>query len=307
MKVWLAQIRANFLILSAFLVLIGLALSLKYPAFEGQHFSFLSAFLLMIGVISAHISVNLFNEYSDFFTGIDFKTQRTPFSGGSGMMISGKSTPKSVFRVAVITLLIALAIGVYFSFKAHWIVMVFAVLGSFSVIYYTPLLSKYLLGELFAGLSLGTLVVLGTYISVHAYPGMPFSAMIPAEVAWLSVPPGIFTALLLLINQFPDAEADLAGGRRHLVIVLGKKKAAWLYAAGMFTSFAIILLLPVFGVSSWWVYIALLPMPLAIKASITALKHGDNTPLLIPALGSNVITILATDLLIAVAIFIEVW
>ena len=75
----------------------------------------------------------------------------------------------------------------------------------------------------------------------------------------------------------------------------------------MFTSFTIILLLPVFGISSYWVYLALIPLPLAIKASITALKHGDDTPKLIPALGSNVITILASDLLIAVAIFIEVW
>jgi 1,4-dihydroxy-2-naphthoate polyprenyltransferase len=307
MKIWLAQIRANFLILSVFLVLIGLALSVKYPSFDGETFSFLSAVLLMIGVISAHISVNLFNEYSDYFTGIDFKTNRTPFSGGSGMMVGGKSKPKDVLIVAIITLLIAFAIGVYFSFMSHWIVLVFAVIGAASVIFYTPVLSKYLLGELFAGISLGTLVVLGTYIAVHASPGMAFSELIPIEVAWLSVPPGIFTALLLLINQFPDAEADRAGGRRHLVIVLGKRKAAWIYAAGMFASFAIILLLPVFGISSYWVYIALLPLPLAIKASMTALKHGEDTPKLIPALGSNVITILATDLLIAVAIFIEVW
>jgi len=306
LKVWLAQIRAPFLILSVFLVLIGLALSIKYPLQMALEFSYLHAILLVIGVVSAHISVNLFNEYSDYFTQIDFKTNRTPFSGGSGMMTSGKSKPASVLIVAVATLIIALAIGIYFSFLSHWVILVFAVLGSISIMFYTNFLARYMLGELFAGLSLGSLVVLGTYISMNASPAMPWNSMLPVEVIWLSVPAGILTALLLLINEFPDVEADRAGGRKHLVIRLGIKGAAWVYAMGMFTSFAIILVLPLIGLSSYWIYIALFPLPLAIKASITAIKHGDNIPKLIPALGSNVITVLATDLLLAVAIFIEV-
>jgi len=222
------------------------------------------------------------------------------------MMVSGKSSPPEVLRVAVITIIIALMTGIYFSITAHWIIMIFAIIGAFSIVFYTPLLSKNMLGELFAGLSLGTLVVLGTYISVHASYSMPLNKMIPSEVLWLSIPPGILTSLLLLINQFPDTEADKEGGRNHLIIRFGKKKAAWIYAAGMFITFAIIMLLPVFRVSSFWVYIALLPVPLAVKATITAIKYGEDTPRLIPALGNNVITVLATDLLIAVAIFIEV-
>jgi 1,4-dihydroxy-2-naphthoate octaprenyltransferase len=47
--------------------------------------------LLLAGVVLAHISVNLFNEYSDYKTGIDFNTHRSPFSGGSGMIVSGKT------------------------------------------------------------------------------------------------------------------------------------------------------------------------------------------------------------------------
>jgi len=307
MKVWLAQIRANFLVLSVFLVLIGLALSLKYPSSEGQFFSFFKAALLVAGVVSAHISVNLFNEYSDFFSKIDFNTNRTPFSGGSGMMVSGKSSPPAVLRLAIITLIISFLIGVYFSVVAHWIIMVFAITGAFSIVFYTPVLSKHMLGELFAGLSLGTLVVLGSYISVRAGDGVIFREMIPEEVLWLSIPPGILTSLLLFINQFPDVEADRKGGRNHLVIRFGKKISAWIYASGMFICFAIILILPLIGISSFWVYIALLPIPLAVKASIIAMKHGDDVPKLVPALGSNVITVLATDLLIAAAIFIEVW
>ena len=221
-------------------------------------------------------------------------------------MTSGQSKPSSVLVVAVVTLIISLVIGIYFSFVSHWIILIFALIESVSIVFYTNVLARYMLGELFAGLALGSLVVLGTYIAMNASPAMLWNSMLPAEVIWLSVPAGIFTALLLFINEFPDVEADKAGGRNHLVIRLGLKASGWVYALGMFTSFAIILILPLAGLSSFWIYLALVPMPLAVKASITAIKDGDNVAKLIPALGSNVITVLASDLLLAVAIFIEV-
>jgi 1,4-dihydroxy-2-naphthoate octaprenyltransferase len=34
-----------------------------------------------------HGAVNAFNEYEDIKSGLDFKTQRTPFSGGSGTIV----------------------------------------------------------------------------------------------------------------------------------------------------------------------------------------------------------------------------
>ncbi|MCB8995331.1 MAG: prenyltransferase [Bacteroidales bacterium] len=304
-KVWMAQIRAPFLILSVFLVLIGLALSLKYPMHLSEDFNYFHAILLVIGVVSSHISVNLFNEYSDYFTRIDFKTVRTPFSGGSGMMTSGKSKPGAVLTVAIITLIFSLIIGIYFSLVSNWIILLFAFLGTISIVFYTNFLARYMLGELFAGLALGSLVVLGTYISMNASPAMSWNSLLPVEVIWLSVPAGILTSLLLLINEFPDVEADKAGGRKHLVIRLGWKGAAYVYALGMFSSFGIILVLPLVGLSSFWIYLALLPLPLAIKASLTALKDGADTVKLIPALGANVITVLAFDLLLAVGLFIE--
>jgi len=305
-RVWVAQVRANFLLLSVFLVLIGLAFSVKYPPESGISFNYLHAFLLVTGVVLPHISVNLFNEYSDYHTKIDFNTTRTPFSGGTGMMVSGQTRPKDVLMVAIVTLVIAFAIGLYFTIVSHWSIMILAVIGAFSIVFYTNLLARIMLGELFAGLALGTLVVLGTYISMTASPGTPVNMLVPAEVLWLSIPPGILTALLLFINQFPDMEADIAGGRKHLVIFLGKKKSAWVYAAGMFLTFAIIFILPLIGLSSFWIYLALFPIPLAVKASLTALRYGENNSRIVSALVNNVLTVLSTDLLIAVAIFIDV-
>ena len=84
-KAWAAQFRANFLMLAVFLVAIGLVYAAKYQI--SGHFDVFHAILVLIGTVSAHISVNLFNEYSDYQTKIDFNTERTPLNGGSGMMV----------------------------------------------------------------------------------------------------------------------------------------------------------------------------------------------------------------------------
>ncbi len=303
-QTWIAQTRANFLVLAVFLTTIGLAFAAKYDTETA--FNWLHAILIMAGAISAHISVNLFNEYSDFQTRIDFSTQRTPFSGGSGMLTEGRTKPVQVKIVAWLTLLFSAAIGVYFSIVSHYTIIIIALIGAIAITLYTPLLSRLLLGEIFSGLALGSLVIIGAYIAMTAEPGTPLANLVPIEVLLVSIPPGILTALLLLLNEFPDAEADKAGGRRHLVIVFGKKRAAWFYAANMLVIFTIIILLPIFGVASYWLYLALLPVPLAIKASAIAVKHGNDLPKLIPALGMNVLVVLGTDLMIAIFVIITI-
>ena len=301
--VWLNQIRANFLILAVLLVLIGIALSYKYlPA--GHVIRWFDLALIIFGTVMAHASVNLFNEYSDHLTGIDSHTKRTPFSGGSGMMKSGLTKPAEVLVAAVITLLISGSIGIYYGIVAHWSIFVIILTGAFSILFYTPLLTKLMLGELFSGLTLGTLVVLGTFISLTAAPGQPLGTLLPFEVIMVSIPPGILTSLLLLLNQFPDSEADKNGGRKHLIIKFGNRNAAFIYAAGVMATFVIIFVLPIAGVSSFWLYLGLIPIPFIFKATSTALKSYNNIDRLIPALGANIVTVLLTDALIAAAIFI---
>lgn len=301
---WMAQIRANFLILSVLLVLIGWAFAYKYLP-DGASFQWINAVLIMIGVISAHISVNLFNEYSDYKTKIDFNTRRTPFSGGSGILVSGKVKPKQVKAVAMATLILSVTIGIYFTIVAHWSILVISAIGVMSIVFYTDYLAKLTLGELFSGLTLGSFVVLGTYISMFASSAGNLGT-IPLEVILASIPPGILTSLLLLLNEFPDVEADKQGGRNHLVIRYGKRTAAVIYSIGLAATFGIILVLGLSNISSAWLLLALAPLPLAVKAGTTAIKHGGDPLKLIPALGSNVLTVLATDLLIAVAILIEI-
>jgi 1,4-dihydroxy-2-naphthoate octaprenyltransferase len=301
-KIWMAQSRANFLILAALLVAIGLVYAAKYNL--GGEFDPFHAVLLVLGVVSAHISVNLFNEYSDYQTKIDFKTVQTPFSGGSKMLIDGMTKPKSVLAAAIGSLLFSLAVGVYFAILAHWTIIFFILIGGLTIVFYTNFLAKILLGEIFAGLTLGTMVVLGTYIAMVASPSMSFSEIIPQEVWLISIPPGILTSLLLLLNEFPDAEMDREGGRNHLVTKFGKKTAAYIYAFGLLATFGTIVILPIAGISSYWLYLALLPLPVAFKAGMTAIRYGDDMQKLVPSMGMNVMVVLGTDLLVAVSVLV---
>ena len=301
-KIWLAQARANFLILAVLLVAIGLTYAAKYN--PTGDFNVLHAILLVLGVVSAHVSVNMFNEYSDYHNKIDFNTVQTPFSGGSKMLIEGFTKPKSVLAAAIGTLLFSLFIGIYFSIVSHWSIMIFILIGGLTILFYTNFLAKILMGEILAGLTLGSMVVLGTYIAMVANPSMTFGEMIPQEVWLISIPPGILTSLLLLLNEFPDAEVDKIGGRNHLVIRFGKKTAAYIYAFGLLATFGTIVILPIAGISSYWLYLALLPLPIAFKAGMTAIKYGDDNQKLIPSMGMNVMVVLGTDLLVAVSVLI---
>jgi 1,4-dihydroxy-2-naphthoate polyprenyltransferase len=296
--IWLKQTRANFLLLAVFLNAIGIGLAYKYlPA--GSDLNLVDIILIIMGTAASHVSVNLFNEYSDYKSGIDFHTKRTPFNGGSGMLTQGLTKPGAVLAAAIGTLLFASGIGIYYAYITHWILFLIIGIGALSIIGYTEVMAKYLLGELFAGLALGSLVVVGTFIALTGSPQFSLFQLVPREVWFLSIPPGILTSLLLFLNEFPDIEADIQGGRKHLLIQFGRTTGAYIYTAGAILTYLIILFLPLSGISSYWVYIALIPLPLVAKNIRTTLKYNSDIPNLIPALGGNVISILATDLLLA--------
>jgi len=76
---WLGVARAPFLLLPVTLVAAGSAAA----AYEGA-FGWRPTLLALVGLLLLHTAVNALNEASDMTTGIDLRTTRTPFSGGSG-------------------------------------------------------------------------------------------------------------------------------------------------------------------------------------------------------------------------------
>jgi 1,4-dihydroxy-2-naphthoate octaprenyltransferase len=291
LAVWFQQIRGPFLILAVALSLLGIATA-HWHGFG--HFG--HSLLLLAGVVLAHVSVNLFNEIADYKSKIDENTVRTPFSGGSGMLQSGQTTVGLVTWAAYLALLAAGAIGLYFCLTSGWPILFFMVCGALAIRFYTSHLAKWLIGEFVSGLTLGSFVVIGSHYALTRF--------ITPDIIYIAIVPGILTALLLFLNEFPDAEADRQGGRRHLVIFFGKKKSAVIYACAVLLLFALIAAGPFILNIPYTVLIALSTLPLGVAAVFMTLKHHDHAARLVPAQGLNVALVILTDLLLAVAYFL---
>lgn len=284
---WLIQIRANFLALAVILVMIGGAAAWSDNAFNPFLFV-----LTVIGVTLAHVSVNLFNEYSDWKTGIDFMTNRTAFSGGTGTLQAGKLAPGTVRMASWVTLLSAFLIGCYLAYESGWPVIVFMVIGGVVAVTYTDYLARYMLGEFASGLTLGSFVVIGTYFVQ--------TETISPSIVWASIPPGLLTMALLYLNEFPDLEADTRGGRRHLIIVLGRRRAAYGYAIIMAAVYASLIMGVVNNSIPKLAIMGVMTLPVAMRAVVKTLRYYDDMAHFVPALALNVVAVLVTDLLLAV-------
>jgi 1,4-dihydroxy-2-naphthoate octaprenyltransferase len=239
------------------------------------------------------------NDYYDYVGGIDLNTQRTPFSGGSGVLTSHLLKPKQAFWFATICLLIAMVIGFYFVMVKGWLLFPLLLVAGFSAYFYNVYLAKWLVGELFAGLNFGPLLVLGSYyVQTGKYSW---------EALVASLAPGMLTANLLFLNEFPDREADQKGGRKHLVIILGKEDARILFVAFLVASYLCIIIGVLTKMMPVVTLIGLLTIVFGWKAAKGALKHYNDTLQLVPVLGANVITILGTQALLAIGYVIAMF
>jgi len=287
LKAWLMLPRFHFIPLTIILVSLGTAIG----ACDG--FFHLGDYLLaMIGSLLVHMTVNVINDYHDYVDGIDLNTQRTPFSGGSGVLTSGHLKPRQAFWFGTICLLIAMAIGAYFVFTKGWVLFPLLLIAGFSAYFYNVYLARWFVGELFAGLGFGPLIILGSYfVQTGRYSWGALFA---------SIAPGLLTSNLLLLNEFPDWEADQRGGRKHLVTALGKKEASLLFVGLLFASYLAVIVGVLTKMMPAVSLIGLGTVGFGWKAAKGALLYYDSREKLIPVLGTNVITILGTQALLAV-------
>ena len=279
--------RANFLPLTIVIVLAGLAAAF----YSHRTILPIDAALVMVGALLTHASVNAFNNYFDYRSKIDAKTPKTPFSGGVDILVKGMMKPSEALTVCLFTIICAALIGIYFLIRLFSVLLPLIVYGALIIVFYTPILSRIpALSEIVAGSGFG-LMGLGVYITQ--------TGIIDAAGIAILIPITILVALLLFLNEFPDAEVDRVGGRRHIVILLGKRGSAWLYVTGQAATYASIILAVAVGAAPFPVLVSLLSLPIAYKAGRLTLENYNRTRDLVPALGSNVLFILSTITLMA--------
>jgi 1,4-dihydroxy-2-naphthoate octaprenyltransferase len=285
-KAWFIETRPQFLILSLVLAFLGTSIAWHAGSFQLGY-----AVLAFIGLLLAHISVQAFNDYFDYRSGIDLETKRTPFSGGTGVLPAALLSPRQVFWLGVGSFLFIIPIGVFFVITSGLLLLPLLLVAGGLIALYTPVILKMHWPEWSPGLGLGILPILGLYfVQTSAYT---WHVMVAA------VPSGILVHNLLLLNEFPDVEADRNGGRKTLPITIGKAKAGIVYSVLTIVVYLWIIggvlaeQMPVFSL------IALLTLPIAVKAIRDVLKPQEMDRL-VPAMVNNVLVVLLTQLLLGI-------
>ena len=286
LKIWFLETRPQFLLLSVVLAFLGTSIAWYDGAFHLGH-----AVLAFIGLLLCHISVNVLNDYYDYISGIDLKTRRTPFSGGSGFLPAASLNPRHVLWFGLTCFLLAVPIGIYFVLVSGWPLLPLLIIATICILLYTPLLTKLGWPEWAPGIGLGALPILGAYfIQTGEYT-------LPAVVA--SIPSGILVHNLLLLNEFPDAEADKTAGRKTLPITMGGRGAGIVYSVLTVILYLWIIAWVAAGLMPVFCLIALATLPFAVRAIRGALSYQDESKLM-PAMANNVLVVLLTQLLLGI-------
>jgi len=292
-KVAIGTARPRFLLLVPVCVGLGAA-SVLWSGAAMNYFHLVIAF---IGALASHISVNALNEYGDYKSGLDFHTERTPFSGGTGTLQAIPGKARAALATGVVSLAVTILVGIYFTLVRGIGILPLGILGVVVIVLYTPLLTHIPFLCLIApGLGFGTLMVMGTAFAVSGtYTWTSFLA---------SVVPFFLVSNLLLLNQFPDAKVDKSFGRNHIPIMWGNPNSA--IVLGLFYLFAYLTIVVGYGTGFFPLYggIALITAVIAVPTAIGAYKHANDIPKLIPHMGRNVVITLLTPLLLAVGLVI---
>lgn len=214
--------RSRFLILSLLLGYAGAAYGVKVGDFNLVH-----SLLGTLALLLLHVSVNAVNSSRDYRSGIDIETETTAFSGGPSALIEEKLNYEEGIYLSIVSALLSLPVFAYFYLKySDPFILLIASIGVGLVYGYTDILSRAGLGEIAAGLGLGSLpFLMMAYLQSGQIPGK--------GLLYTSLLLAIPTFDLLLVNHLPDMEADRKHGRRTIPILAGRKGALVIYIASI--------------------------------------------------------------------------
>jgi 1,4-dihydroxy-2-naphthoate octaprenyltransferase len=257
----------------------------------------LNFILAFVGAVAAHISVNALNEYFDFRSGLDLRTRRTPFSGGSGTLPENPDAARSALLTGLATLALTALIGLYFLTVWGWGLLPLGLLGLVVIATYTPWITRSPLPCLLApGLGFGLLMVMGTdFVLTGRYSWTAFVA---------SLVPTFLVSNLLLLNQFPDVEADQTVGRRHLPTVVGRQKSSLVFGGLLLMAYLSIFAGVLSGLLPGAGLLGLLSLVVAVPVIVGVYRYAEDLGKLIPYMGLNVIVTVATPVLVAIGLLV---
>ncbi|HEX8052522.1 MAG TPA: 1,4-dihydroxy-2-naphthoate polyprenyltransferase [Thermoleophilaceae bacterium] len=265
LRLWLVAARPRTLPAAVAPVLVGTALAASEDVFKLDRFV-----AAVIASVFVQIGTNLANDYSDARRGADTDERLGPVRVTAG----GLMPPQRVLTGTYIAFGIALAAGVYLSAVAGWELMLVGIASVAAGALYTGGPRPYGyegLGELFVFLFFGVVAVGGSYF------------VQTEDLRWeafaLAVPVGLLASAILVVNNIRDIDTDRRASKRTLAVKLGRDRSRGLFAAMVYLTFVVPVVVAAASDLDWWLLLALGALPLAPPLVRTVRTRTDGTAL----------------------------
>lgn len=208
---WLISTRAAVLIMT----FISAALAGLF-ALRDQAFQFLPWLALTLGLILAHASNNIFNDYTDFVRGVD-KDNYYRNIYGAQPIASGLMTRRQHLTYFAVTALLALGLGLYLLWHTSFSGTTWKLLGlgAFFLLFYTWPLKGLALGEVAVLIVWGPLMIGGGYYVLTYYWNW--------NVVLASLPYVLGVTTVIFGKHIDKRDMDLKKGIHTLPVVIGEK------------------------------------------------------------------------------------
>ncbi|RNL86200.1 1,4-dihydroxy-2-naphthoate polyprenyltransferase [Halostreptopolyspora alba] len=210
------------------------------------------ALLAMVVALALQVGVNYANDYSDGIRGTD--EERV---GPTRLTATRLAPPRHVFAAAWGGFAVAAVAGLVLVATSSWWLLLVGVAAIVAAWFYTGGSRPYGyrgLGELSVFAFFGVVAVVGTvFVQVGSVPWH----------AWVaSVPVGLLSCSVLVVNNLRDIHTDAAAGKLTLAVRLGETGARRLYVGCLVAAFA---LAATAAVASPWALVVVLAAPLAVR------------------------------------------
>lgn len=262
---WLISTRAAVLIMT----FISAALAGLF-ALRDQGFQFLPWLALTVGLILAHASNNIFNDFTDFVRGVD-KDNYYRNIYGAQPIASGLMTRRQHLTYFAVTALIALGLGLsllwYVGFSATaWFLLA---LGAFFLLFYTWPLKGLALGEIAVLIVWGPLMIGGGYyVLTQQWSWFVVAASLPYVL-------GVTT--VIFGKHIDKLDMDRKKGIHTLPVVIGEKASRYAVLAMMIAPYLITLYLVFARFFTPVMLIVFLALPAFLKIYPVFLKPKPET------------------------------
>jgi 1,4-dihydroxy-2-naphthoate polyprenyltransferase len=267
---WLAGTRPRTLPAAVVPVLIGSGVAAGYGKF-----SLWRAALALLVALALQIGVNFANDYSDGVRGSDSAERRV---GPMRLVGSGLASPGQVKRAAFGCFIVACCAGLALAAVTTWWLVLGGALAVLAAWFYTGGSRPY------GYRGLGEVSVF-VFFGVAAVAGTAFVQM--GRLSWLglaaSIPAGLLSCALLMVNNLRDIRSDGESGKRTLAVRIGDARSRSVYLLFLLVPFALAALIAFVRPFS---LLILLALPLTL-APVRSVRGGASGPALITTLGQT--------------------